>query len=51
MLLVGSISVQDLARAVNEKRYLTPEEITLEKIVVIDQDPAPVSAPDNTTAN
>lgn len=40
MVIMSSLSIQDLARAINEKRHLTPEELTRSAIVVIDDAPA-----------
>ena len=41
MIIMGSVRIQDLARAINEKRYLQPEEITSDKIIAIDNDADP----------
>ena len=41
MIIMSSLSIRDLARAVNEKRHLAPEEITRSGFVVIDAVPAP----------
>lgn len=43
MVIMSSFSIQDIARAINEKRHLTLEEIRSASVVVIDdQAPAPV---------
>lgn len=39
MIIISSFSVHDLARAINEKRHLTPEEIRSAAVVVIDDVP------------
>jgi len=41
MIIVSSFSIQDVARAINEKRYLTPDEIRRASVVVLDDAPAP----------
>ena len=37
MIIVGNISIQDMARAINEKRHLTPEEIKTDAIIIVDK--------------